>query len=188
MLIYLHGFNSSPCSTKARTLKDYVTERGLERFYACPALPHQPDEAIACVQAEVAAHRGPCCFVGSSLGGFYATWLAEQHDGRAVLLNPATDPHLSLEPFLGPQQNLYTGERYDLTQRHLEQWERLWVRDIVPQRYLLIVETGDEVLDYHAAMQRYAGATQVVIEGGDHALQSFPEHLERIVRFAGLGA
>ncbi len=187
MLIYLHGFNSSPSSTKASTLMRYMAERGLERFCACPALPHEPDEAIARVQAEIAAHEGPFCFVGSSLGGFYATWLAEHYDGRAVLLNPSTDPHLSLQPFLGPQQNLYTGERYELARRHLEQWQRLWLHDIVPQRYLLIVETGDEVLDYHAAMQRYAGAAQLVIEGGNHALQSFPEHLERILRFAGLG-
>ena len=187
MLIYLHGFNSSPSSTKAQTLRRYLAGRGLEDSFACPAMPHRTQEAVARIEAEMARHRGRFCFVGSSLGGFYATYLAEKYDGRAVLLNPSTDPHASLGPYLGEQQNLYSGERYALTERHLEQWKALWVPDIVPERYLLILETGDEVLDYHAAMERYAGATQVVIEGGNHALQSFPEHLDRIVGFAGLG-
>ena len=186
MLIYLHGFNSSPSSTKARTLQSFMAGRGLESSYACPALPHQPDQAVARIEAEMQQHVGPFCFVGSSLGGFYATCLAEKHDARAVLLNPSTHPHLSLQPFLGPQQNLYTDERYELTKRHLEQWKAFYPDTLVPRRYLLVVETGDEVLDYHAATERYAGATQVVIEGGDHALRSFPEHMERILRFAGL--
>ncbi len=186
MLIYLHGFNSSPSSTKARTLQRYMAEQGIGSSYACPALPHEPEEAMACIEAEMQRHRGPFCFVGSSLGGFYATCLAEKHDARAVLLNPSTHPHRSLQPFLGPQQNLYTSDRYELTEQHLEQWQAFYVPELVPRRYLLIVETGDEVLDYHAAMERYAGAAQIVVEGGDHALRSFPDHLERIVRFAGL--
>ena len=137
----------------------------------------------------MATHAGEqFCFVGSSLGGFYATHLAEKHGARAVLVNPAVDPHAGLRAYLGAQQNLYTGELYELTEAHLEDWKRLYVPRITPARYLLIVETGDEVLDYRRAVERYAGAEQIVVEGGDHSLQSFPRHLERIAEFgAGRG-
>jgi len=102
-----------------------------------------------------------------------------------VLINPAIDPHVGLRSYLGPQKNLYSGEPYELTPRHLEEWRELYVPRITPSRYLLLVETADEVLDYRKAVERYGGAQQLVIEGGDHSLRSFPEHLPRILSFAG---
>lgn len=179
MIVYLHGFNSSPQSHKAQVLGRYLAEHGLA--YACPALPPLAADAVR----EAERHLGESsCFVGSSLGGFYATWLAEKHGTKAVLLNPAIDPHVGLRGYLGRQENLHTGQPYELTEAHLQAWERLYVPRITPQRYLLIVETGDEVLDYRRALERYAGARQVVIPGGDHSLQSFPRHLSRIVEFS----
>lgn len=183
MIVYLHGFNSSPLSHKAQVMGRYMQERGLGDRFACPALPPFAAEAIRAVETLLTPN---VCFVGSSLGGFYATYLAEKHAARAVLINPAIDPHVGLRAYLGPQRNLHTGEPYELTQAHLREWEKLFVPRISPQRYLLIVETGDEVLDYRQAVQRYAGAEQVVIPGGDHSLQSFPQHLPRILRFAGM--
>jgi uncharacterized protein len=189
MLLYLHGFNSSAGSHKAQVLGRYMHERGLAAHYACPALPPLATEAITLLEDTIARYPGEAfCFVGSSLGGFYATYLAEKHAARAVLLNPAIDPHVGLREFLGPQRNLHTGEPYELTEIHLQAWERLWVPHITPQRYLLIVETGDEVLDYRRALERYAGARQIVIQGGDHSLVSFPRQLAQILRFAGLEA
>lgn len=187
MLIYLHGFNSSAQSHKAQVLAGYLQAHGLGARYACPVLPPLAGEAIKAIEAVVARHAGkPLCFVGSSLGGYYATHLAEKHAARAVLLNPAIDPHVGLRDFLGMQKNLHTGEPYELTAAHLQAWERLWVPRITPERYLVIVETGDEVLDYRRALERYAGAEHIVVQGGDHSLVSFPQHLPRIVRFAGL--
>ncbi len=189
MIIYLHGFNSSPQSHKASALGRLLAERGLAAEYACPALPHRPLEAVRVVEAEMARHPGkPFCFVGSSLGGFYAAHLAEKHDARAVLINPAIDPHTGLEAYLGPQKNLYTGEAYELTRSHLAEWASLKLERIKPARYFLLVETGDEVLDYRCAVERYAGATQLVIEGGDHTLKSFSGHVPALLKFAGLGA
>jgi predicted esterase YcpF (UPF0227 family) len=95
--------------------------------------------------------------VGSSLGGFYATWLAEKHGLKAVLINPAVHPHRDLRVFLGVQQNLHTGEKYELTESHLAQWEQLFVPAITPTRYLLLVETGDELLDYREAVGNTPG-------------------------------
>jgi len=189
-LIYLHGFNSSPQSHKATVLGKLLSARGLAASYCCPTLPPRADQAIAIIEAEIARRAGPdlrpLTFVGSSLGGFYATWLAEKHDARAVLINPAINPHTGLRQYLGPQQNLYTGEQYELTEAHVQEWARLWCPTITPSRYLLMVETGDEVLDYREAVARYAGAEQIVVQGGDHMFQSFPEHIPRLLEFAGL--
>ena len=157
----------------------YVAERGLE--FACPSLPPLGTEAVKAAEAFLGENP---CFVGSSLGGFYATYMAEKHGARAVLINPAIDPHIGLRAYLGPQKNLHTGEPYELTEAYLKAWQDLYVPRITPERYLLLVETGDEVLDYRRAVERYAGAQQIVVPGGDHSLQSFPQHLARIVEFA----
>jgi predicted esterase YcpF (UPF0227 family) len=181
LIAYLHGFNSSPQSHKAQVLQRYMAERGQGHEYACPALPPLARDAIKAIEPLIPTQP---CFVGSSLGGFYATYLAEKHGLKAVLINPAIDPHVGLRAYLGPQRNLHTGEPYDLTEAHLRDWEALYVPHITARRYLLIVESGDEVLDYRRAVERYAGAEQVVIRGGDHSLQSFPQHLARILEFS----
>jgi predicted esterase YcpF (UPF0227 family) len=187
MIVYLHGFNSSPQSHKAQVLARFLAERGLGEHYACPALPPLAADAIAVIEALMARHAGaPLCFLGSSLGGYYATYLAEKHGARAVLINPAVEPHIGLRACLGEQKDLHSGAPYQLTEAYLRAWQALWVPRITPSRYLLIVETGDEVLDYRRAVTRYRGAGQVVVEGGDHSLQSFPQHLPRILAFAGL--
>jgi len=187
MLIYLHGFNSSPGSHKAQVLKHYMKERGLGNQYRCPALPHLPMRAIALIEAEIAKHpRESITLIGSSLGGFYSTYLAERHDLRAVLINPAVCPHEDLRAYLGIQRNLHTHRQYELSEEHLREWGKLCLPTVRPQRYLLLVETGDEVLDYREAVKKYQGARQIVIDGGDHSLKSFPEHIPLILEFAGL--
>jgi len=187
VIAYLHGFNSSPQSHKARVLAEFMAARGLADRYVCPALPPLAADAVAAVEALIARRPGArWCFVGSSLGGLYATHLAEEHDARAVLINPAIDPHVGLRAYLGEQKNLHTGEPYRLTEAHLRGWKALVPARITPARYLLIVETGDEVLDYRKAVAYYRGAEQIVIAGGDHSLQSFPQHLPRLLAFAGL--
>jgi len=189
MLVYLHGFNSSPASHKAQVLKTCLEGRGQAHLYACPALPDTPREAIGAIERAIAG-RGPgeVTFLGSSLGGFYATYLAEKLGCRAVLINPAVTPHIGLETYLGPQKNLHTGASYELTRAHLEGWRALSVERIDPERYLLLLETGDEVLDWREAARKYEGARSVIRDGGDHSLQSFPEHIGRILAFAGIGA
>jgi len=187
MIVYLHGFNSSPQSAKAQYLRRYLEERGGGTEYACPQLPHWPSLAIAAAEAEITRRSGRnVTLVGSSLGGFYATWLAERHGLRAVLINPVIEPHTGLRAYLGPQQPYHGGAPYDLTERHLREWRELFVAQVSPERYLLLVETGDEVLDYRDAVRKYAGAKQVVVQGGDHSLASFPKHLSLILAFAGM--
>ena len=187
MMIYLHGFNSSPASHKAQVMKTYMEGGGLGSLYACPALPDTPQEAIRAIEQAIAG-RDPhaVTFIGSSLGGYYATWLAEKLDCLAVLINPAITPHVGLEAYLGTQKNLHTGEPYELTRAHLDGWRELLVERVDPERYLLLLETGDEVLDWRQAARKYEGARAAIRDGGDHSLQCFAEHIPRILAFAGI--
>jgi predicted esterase YcpF (UPF0227 family) len=186
VIVYIHGFNSSPASTKARQLQARLAALGRGGEFACPALPDRPAQAIAACEREMAkAPPESVTLVGSSLGGYYATWLAEKHGVRAVLVNPAITPAEGLRAYLGAQQNLYTGEPYELTEQHLEELRALWVeRPTRMQRYYLMVTTGDEVLDYREAVARYAGARQLVIQGSDHGFADFEQHLDSVLAFA----
>lgn len=186
MIVYLHGFNSSPASHKARTMDAYMRQRGIQHLFACPALPPGPKDAVRVIEAELSRLTSTPVFVGSSLGGFYATYFAERLGTRAILINPAVTPHIGLEAYLGPQKNLYTGETYELRRADLEGWRSLAVERPDPERYLLLLETGDEVLDWRDAARRYEGARMVIRDGGDHTLRSFAEHLPRILAFAGI--
>jgi uncharacterized protein len=189
MLIYLHGFNSSAASHKAQLMKAYMEGRGLAARYACPALPDTPAEAIGAIEASMrGCEAREVTFIGSSLGGYYATYLAEKLGCRAVLINPAITPHIGLAAYLGPQKNLHTGEPYELTRAHLEGWRRLLVERIDPEKYLVLLETGDEVLDWREAARKYEGTRMVVRDGGDHSLQCFAEMMPRILAFARLEA
>ena len=183
-ILYLHGFRSSPQSWKARLLGEAMTARGLGRHFHCPELCHDPRQAIA--QAEAVIAQGPCTLVGSSLGGYYATWLAEKHGLPAILINPAVAAPLSLEAYLGPQENLYSGEIFEFTRDHIAALQQLAVAAVTPQHYWLLVEAGDEVLDYREAVCRYAGARQTVLPGGDHSFTRFPDFIPQIIEFAGL--
>jgi predicted esterase YcpF (UPF0227 family) len=186
-LLYLHGFNSAHTSHKAQVLQAHLDRLGRGAQLLAPDLPHRPAQAMALVESLLAQMPSKPTLVGSSLGGYYATYLAERHDLRAVLINPAVAPYRLLSPLLGPQRNFYTGETYELTARHLAELQALEVETLHPERYFLLVQTGDEVLDYREAVTRYVGANQCVIAGGDHGFQQFENYLDAILAFAGMG-
>lgn len=184
--MYLHGFVSAPQSRKAVMLGDYVRNLAPDVALRVPALHHRPASAIG--QALEACRDVPfvdLTLVGSSLGGFYATVAAERLGCRAALLNPAVHPQRLFARFRGPQQNLYTGERFELSDAHVADLAAMDPPAITrPERYWLFVETGDEVLDYREAVEYYAGALQEVVQGGDHTLTSFPQRIPEIVEWA----
>ena len=190
-IVYLHGFRSSPASIKATSLRDRVAAMpaSARPVLHVPDLPHQPADAIAGVAAWVErnADASSLAFVGSSLGGFYATHLAERFGARAVAINPAVRPYDVLRPWQGPQTNLYSGESFTVTQRHFDELRAIAVPRITrPERYFLLVETGDEVLDYREAVAYYGGACQYVRGGGDHTFTEFVAQIPAILRFAGV--
>ena len=185
MFIYLHGFRSAPASGKAQMLARRLAERGLSSRFWCEQLPASPREAIALIEIAIRSAPGKPVLAGSSLGGYYATWLAERHDLRALLINPAAYAFKTLAPWVGSHTNLYTGKSFDFTQQHIEELRKLWIPELArPERFWLVVETGDEVLDYREAVARYAGARETIFEGGDHSLQHFPELLDDVIDFA----
>ena len=167
-------------------LGDYLRNvvSGIE--YVVPEMHHRPARAVA--EAEHACKdvdRADLTLVGSSLGGFYATVLAERIGCRAALLNPAVHPHAHFARYLGPQRNMYSGEEFVLTKEHVEELAALQPETITrPGRYWLFVETGDEVLDYREAVDFYRDALHTVVRGGDHTLVSFPEHVPELVEWA----
>lgn len=186
MILYLHGFRSSPQSWKARLMGDAMAARGLGDHFHCPALSHDPDVAIAQAEAILTSHPGPFTLVGSSLGGYYATWLAEKHGLPAILINPAVVAPLSLEAYVGPQTSLYGGEPFEFTHAHIAALRKMEVPKITPENYWLLVEEGDEVLDYRLAVTRYAGCRQTVLPDGDHSFTRFPDFVGQIIEFSGL--
>ena len=188
MILYLHGFTSGPQSNKAQALGARMRERGLGERFLSPQLPAAPREAIALAEDLVARH-GVTTVVGSSLGGYYSTWLAEKFDLQAVLVNPAVVAHLSLQKYIGPQRWLYTGESFDFTLEHVEQLRTIAVPVLArPERFWLLVEEGDETLDYRDAVRRYACARQTVLPGGDHSFTRWNDYLDPIIDFAGLAS
>jgi predicted esterase YcpF (UPF0227 family) len=187
MLIYIHGFNSSALSYKAGLVRKRMIELGRAEMFLCPELPPSPRNAIGLLEHEIEAHgRENVSLIGSSLGGYYATWLAERHAVRAALVNPAVAPSELLKSYVGPQKNLYTGVCYELEECHLAELRELEMEHITPSRYLLLVTTGDEVLDYRDAVRKYRGCEQVVVEGGDHGFSNVEHYLRRIPAFCGI--
>lgn len=184
MIVYLHGFNSSPASGKAKQFGEHMASLGRQTDYYCPALPNSPREAIALVETSMAQHHGPVTLIGSSLGGFYATHLAEKHGWKAVLVNPAVHAHILMRGAVGTQTNWHTGEKWQFTEAHLAELAALDVPAITrPERYLLLAQTGDEVIDYRDAVAYYAGARQIIEEGGDHGFAGFERHFQTILDF-----
>lgn len=186
LILYLHGFRSSPASWKARVLHAALAARGEADRLLAPALPWAPAAAIDQLEALLASISGPITLVGASLGGWYATWLAERHDLKAVLINPAIVSALDLNLFIGRHTHLHDGSSFDFTRRHADQLLALHIPRPDPRRYLLLLETGDAVLDYRQAARHYAGCKQVILPGGEHGFCHFPEYIGQILEFAGL--
>ncbi|MGE5090347.1 MAG: YqiA/YcfP family alpha/beta fold hydrolase [Candidatus Levyibacteriota bacterium] len=189
-IVYLHGFRSSPRSVKATLLAQAVAALPAELRPALhiPQLPHRPAHAMATIFAIVASvDPAQLCLVGSSLGGFYATCAAERHGARAVLINPAVRPWDDLRDHAGMQTNMHTGEAFEVTAAHFAELRAMAVGRIrSPSRYLLLVQTGDEVLDWRQAIDFYAGGWQSVQGGGDHAFSGFEAQIPAILRFCAL--
>ena len=194
MILYLHGFRSSPRSIKARQLAARLEQRGLAADWRCPQLPVSPREAARLV-ADIAADSAisddaqPLAIIGSSLGGYYATWIAEQVECRVVLLNPAVHPARDLVHHLGTQTVYHSAETVEIQPEFLDELKDLRVAAITrPERYLLVAATGDEVLDWHEMVARYSDARQLIIEGSDHGLSDFATIIDEVIDFAIDGA
>lgn len=192
-LLYLHGFRSSPQSMKAQKMAAIVRQRHPAVHWWCPQLPPSPEAALRGVMDEIAgwprqAGYQSLAVVGSSLGGFYATAVAERMGCKAVLLNPAVEPARDLARYIGeqtawhdPVQHFFFEPRFvdELKAQHAGPLK-------TPENYLAIIAKGDEVLDWREMAARYAGSRLRILDGGDHALSDFDTHVPEILDFLAL--
>ena len=188
-LLYLHGFRSSPQSAKARHMAGVIAAYPQVRWW-CPQLPPSPRAAAALIAEGTRDWPDGFAVMGSSLGGFYATWLAAQRPCRAVLINPAVFPARDLARHIGAQTAWHDPSQSFYFEPHfVAELQALEVGALpAPERVLALIAKGDEVLDWREMTARYPGAQQVVLEGGDHALSDFAAHVPRVLAFLGLGA
>ena len=183
MLLFIHGFGSSGRGDKAQMLKAWCQEQGIH--FMSPSLPNIPELAIETLQEiiEVIQKHEPVGLVGSSLGGFYATWLANHYNLPYVLVNPSVEPYITLERAIGQGVNFHDQSSYEWNAQHTESLLQFKVAKPNMEGCLLMVQTGDELLDYRQAVDYYSAAKQLVEEGGDHGFIGFDRHLKTITDF-----
>ncbi len=188
-LLYLHGFRSSPQSAKARLMAAYVAQHHPAVHWWCPQLPPSPRAAMALVAQGITAWpRDRMAVVGSSLGGFYASWVARYAGCPSVLLNPAVDPARDLARYIGEQTAWHDpAERFFFRPEYIAELQALAQEHPQPAgREMAIIAKGDELLDWQEMVARYPTAQLMLLEGGDHALSGFEEHLPAAVQFLQL--
>jgi uncharacterized protein len=184
-ILYLHGFRSSPQSMKARLMAAHFATT--EHRFICPQLPASPAAAMA-LASDFIEDRGDAAkdwaLIGSSLGGYYATFLAEKYGCRAAMLNPAVFPAKDLASYVGELSMYHSNDSFEWKAEYLYELEALHVERITqPEHYFLLAATGDEVLDWRMMRDHYAGAQQIIIDGSDHAISEFENYVERVAAF-----
>ncbi len=188
--LYLHGFLSSPQSAKAEETRIWFEQHEPQSRLLIPTLPFEFTDAIAMARQQLRQLQqsfDKVMVIGSSLGGFYATRLAQDFDVPAVLINPAVRPHELFRNYLGPVTHYHTGVEYQLTERHLNDVAAIAVQRVRhPDKLLVLLQTGDETLDYRHAAELYQDCQLDIAEGGDHAYQGYREQLPRMIEFGRL--
>jgi len=183
-IVYIHGFNSSPQSHKAQQFRQWIAEHHPDITLHIPALKPFPLDAIKQLEDLAALNPHHTGFIGSSLGGFYAVWLAEKFHACAVLINPAVRPFDSLARYLGENTNFHTQESYTLTQQHVDDLQTVFVATpSQPENLLLLVQTGDETLNFREATTHFQHSPAVIEYGGDHAFQQAEKHFPYMLSF-----
>ena len=185
VVIYLHGFLSSPQSVKAQQTKAFVTEHYPELIFYIPQLDNHPKPAAKMLDELVARHpHADFGFIGSSMGGYFSSYLLERYGGKAVLINPAVQPYNLLADYMGEHINPYTQHRFFLDESHtcdLTSFDTPILSN--PQNYWVLLQTADETLDYRQAQQKYVGAKLTIEQGGDHSFQGYERFLADIFQF-----
>ena len=193
LLIYLHGFNSSSQSAKAQQTIDYVHKNKLDIDLWVPDLPTDLDTVRQCLSDRIQCEQGirPVYIIGSSLGGYLGTWLMQRLTSihphittRLVLVNPAVRPYELFHDYLGKQIHYHTGEEWELTMSHIESLKTFETFSLdKASDILLLVQTGDETLDYRMAVEKYSGAHHIIQQGGNHSFAEYETMLPAVFDF-----
>ena len=177
MILYIHGFASCGNSNKTKLLKEHFND------VLTPDLPIDPDEAISFLQKLIIDNEVEL-IIGSSLGGFYAAYLAEKFQIKTVLLNPSTQPFITLAPYVGENEYFCTGEKFEWKQEHIVKLMSYAIADnSIKTPVLVLLQKGDEVLDYTKAEAVYKNYEVIIQEEGNHRFENLNEYLEKIREF-----
>ena len=184
-LLYLHGFLSSPQSEKAQQTAAYCDSIGMEGDYTLPLLRHGPSENIKQLSDWVESNRNKdLVLIGSSLGGYYAAYLAEKYNLPAALINPAVRPFDLLESYIGSHKNYHTDDVHEVTKEHMLELRELYVTEPAHlDKLMILLQTGDETLDYRLALEKYRRSLCIVRIGGDHSYANYVSDLPQIFDF-----
>jgi predicted esterase YcpF (UPF0227 family) len=185
-LLYLHGFNSSPQSHKAQLISQYMSDRQCLDLLLCPQIPAVPEAARFFLEqlVEQTLVKYGLSFVGSSLGGYYATYLAEKYSGYAVLINPSVKPFETLAAYLGENRLYHSDRIWDFNESHIQQLKDMNVEAITrAERYMVLLQTGDETLDYREAELKFKDSHCIIEQGGDHSFVGLERYITQIMRF-----
>jgi len=184
-LLYLHGFNSSPNSLKAQQTKRYFVQQHPQVNVICPQLNTSPNAVVKQIESIISTYpQDNWLLMGSSLGGYFATYLAEKYLLPAVLINPAVKPYELMEDYIGEQINPYTGECYQVNASFITDLKALDQKHLSRKNnYFVMVQTGDEVLDYQQAVEKYKNKQLCVQQGGDHSFVDYDKMLPQITKF-----
>ena len=191
LVVYLHGFRSSPRSSKAVMTGDAIkalsTKDNPIEWY-CPQLNASPKESMDMVTAHIDQSQAEhLVVIGSSLGGFYTNYLAEKYNCKAVALNPAVHAARELAPHVGMMTSYDSDEPFDFRPEYIDELKALQVEKITdPARYFLIAAKGDELLDWREMVAFYTGAKHLVLEGSDHGIADYANHLPKVLDFISL--
>jgi len=185
-VLYLHGFRSSPQSAKASRLASLFSHTYPDVYWWCPQLPPSPLKASQLILEGTANWpQESTAVIGSSLGGFYATWLAHLYDCKAIVINPAVDPARDLAKYIGehsvwhdPNERIYFATAYIEELRHLYAGEFKH-----PQKIFALIANGDDVLVWREMAGRYPKCPQLLLEGSDHGVSDFELHLPKLMQF-----
>jgi len=189
-VLYIHGFNSSPLSLKAEQTRKFIAKYYPDVEFFCPQLATTPAQAITQLEQliEKNGESSRWYLIGSSLGGYFSSYLSEKYNSLAVLVNPAIKPFELMHDYMGEQVNPYTEEVYQVTKEHIQQLKALEktapaIDSKEKNNYLVMVQTDDEVLNYQQAVEKYQHCRLIVQEGGDHSFINFDNCLPTICDF-----
>lgn len=185
VLIYLHGFLSSPKSEKAQATRRFMATHYPEVTLLVPQIDNYPEKARSQLEELVdSVKNNELRFIGSSMGGFLSTYLMQRVGGKGVLINPAVTPHVLLQNYLGKHVNPYTNQPFELTEKHIGVLEDMYTESVEhPNNIWALLKTGDETLDYREAEALYRNAHLTVVQGGDHSFADYADYLPAIGRF-----
>jgi hypothetical protein len=185
MIIYIHGFGGSGEGSKAKAFRAYF--KSIDEPFIAPSLSHVPELAIKTLEELIDSYYGDVKLIGSSMGGYYTMYLAEKYDVQAVLINPSIQPTVTLKRAIGQAPSFYDESHFEWNTKHLEMLKHYQTEVTDQNKLLLMVQKGDDLLNYQEAIDFLPDAEQLVEEGGNHSFDNIEQHFEKIRAFFAIG-